>query len=341
MIQIILVGIAAGATAAVLFLSVISGSALALPLAYLAPLPILIATLGWSSIAGVVAMVSAAVLLFVTLGGLLFLGFLIGTAFPAWWLGYLAMLPRPVPDADPPRLDWYPVGSLVIWAAVLAAAVIVISALSFGGDAETYRAHLAKLIERAIQFQQGAGRDRPLQLPAGVDPKALAEILVTVAPLAFAALLTCNNVFFLWLAARIVRVSGRLRRSWPDLPSMTFPKTASVFLASTVLIAMLPLFTERGTPVLGALGSLVPDPVSLAARVLAVALVTAHALLGLAALHSLTRPLSNGRGLILAATYTAIFVIGWPILLMALLGLADSALDLRLRLAARHGRPPT
>jgi len=59
MMQIILVGLGAGAAAALLFASVVSGSIAAVVLFYLAPLPILIAALGWSHLAGLLAAASA------------------------------------------------------------------------------------------------------------------------------------------------------------------------------------------------------------------------------------------------------------------------------------------
>ena len=60
MMQIVLVGIGAGAAAALLFASVASGSMLATLLFYLAPLPILIAALGWSHWAALIAAAVAA-----------------------------------------------------------------------------------------------------------------------------------------------------------------------------------------------------------------------------------------------------------------------------------------
>ena len=53
MMQIVLIGLGAGAAAALLFASVVSGSLAAVFLFYLAPLPILIAALGWSHWAGI------------------------------------------------------------------------------------------------------------------------------------------------------------------------------------------------------------------------------------------------------------------------------------------------
>jgi hypothetical protein len=55
MMQVVLVGLGAGAAAALLLASVVSGSIAAIFLFYLAPLPILIAALGWSHIAGLIA----------------------------------------------------------------------------------------------------------------------------------------------------------------------------------------------------------------------------------------------------------------------------------------------
>ena len=46
MVHVVLIGISAGAATALLFASVASGSALSVPLFYLAPLPILIAAIG-------------------------------------------------------------------------------------------------------------------------------------------------------------------------------------------------------------------------------------------------------------------------------------------------------
>jgi hypothetical protein len=107
MIQIVLVGLGAGAAAALLFASVVSGSLAAVFLFYLAPLPIMIAALGWSHLAGLIAAASRprwsrsspassdrrAVI-----------------AFGAWWLGYLALLARPATNGGGGRLEWYPVG---------------------------------------------------------------------------------------------------------------------------------------------------------------------------------------------------------------------------------------
>ncbi len=65
----------------------------------------------------------------------------------------------------------------------------------------------------------------------------------------------------------------------------------------------------------------------------------AFAVLGFAILHKITGGMS-GRAVILAAVYGAVGVFGWPVLMMMLLGLADTVLDVRRRVAAKRGPPP-
>src|ERR1700733_12795989 len=130
MMQIVLVGLGAGPAGALLFASISSGVALAILLFYLAPLPIMIAALGWSHWAGLVAAVTAAGLLGLAFGGVFFAAFLAGVAMPAWWLGYLALLGRPTANGG--GLEWYPAGRLVLWSAALGALVVTAGLASYG-----------------------------------------------------------------------------------------------------------------------------------------------------------------------------------------------------------------
>jgi hypothetical protein len=58
---------------------------------------------------------------------------------------------------------------------------------------------------------------------------------------------------------------------------------------------------------------------------------------GFAVLHAVTRHV-GARAVLLAATYMAVFLFTWPVLIMSLLALLDAAIDLRGRVALR--RPP-
>ena len=150
MTQIAFIGIGAGAASALLFASVASGSLLSIFLFYVAPLPILIAALGWSHWAAAIAAIGAATSLAAIFGSVFFFAFMAGTGIPAWWLGYLTMLARPTPGG---ALEWYPSGRLVLWSAILAAAVVCIGVLNFGTDADTFRTNLRDALDRIIQIK--------------------------------------------------------------------------------------------------------------------------------------------------------------------------------------------
>ena len=59
----------------------------------------------------------------------------------------------------------------------------------------------------------------------------------------------------------------------------------------------------------------------------------AYAILGFAVLHAITRGMGS-RAFMLGGAYVAVVVFGWPVLAMSLLGLADTAFDIRGRVAA-------
>jgi hypothetical protein len=328
MIQIGLIGIGAGAAAALLFASVTSGSWLAVVLFYLAPLPIMIAGLGWSHWAALIAALTAALALGVAFGSVFFFAFLAGAGIPAWWLGYLAMLARPVAagtgngQAGPSQasLEWYPPGRLIVWAAVLAALIVVVAIPNFGLDAESFRAGLRSALSRMLQVETGAPSDQPLSLPGVSNATRLIDFMVEVIPPAAAILATITNVLNLWLAARIVKFSGRLTRPWPDLSAMTFPPAIAATLAIAVLLSFF--------------GGLV----GIIAGVLSASLLIAYGVLGFAVLHDITRGISS-RAFVLGGVYASVIVFGWPVLALCLLGLVDAAIGLRARVARKRGPP--
>jgi hypothetical protein len=300
MMQIVLVGLGAGAAAALLFASVVSGSIAAIFLFYLAPLPILIAALGWSHVAGLIAAASATAVV-VILSGMFFIAVPV-IAFGAWWLGYLALLARPATNGGGGALEWYPAGRLVLWAAVIGTLIVTAAVPNFGTDQQSLQAALRKTYERILRDQ------------------SLIDILVVAVPPAAAVFSTITNVFNLWLAARVVKISGRLRRPWPDLAALTLPASSSGFLAAAIA------------------GSFLPDLLGVLSGAFAASLLMAFAMLGFAVLHAITRGMSS-RAVVLAATYAAAVVLGWPVLAMSILGLAESAFNIRGRVARKRGPP--
>ncbi|HEY0566853.1 MAG TPA: DUF2232 domain-containing protein [Xanthobacteraceae bacterium] len=315
MLHIMLIGLGAGASAALLFATVVSGSLFSILLFYLAPLPILIAALGWSHWAGLLAGFVAAAGLGLVFTPFLFVIFLAAVALPAWWLGYLALLARPT-STGADGLDWYPAGHLVLWAALLGGLVVAAAILYLATDEASFRAALRSGIERAFRANSPA-EGMPSEIPGLGNPQRLIDFLVTVLPPAAAILAMLTNLLNLWIAGVIVRVSGRLRRPWPELAAMRFPPYAALLTA------------------LSAAGTFLPGILGTIAGVFTASLLIAFAALGLAVLHTITRGL-RGRPVILGGTYLVLAFVQWLVLLIALLGLADSALDLRRLLA----KPP-
>ncbi|AMN42929.1 DUF2232 domain-containing protein [Rhodoplanes sp. Z2-YC6860] len=315
MAQIFLIGIGAGAAAALLFASVASGSPLAVVLFYLAPLPILIAALGWSHFAALVAAIAAAASLAAVFNVTLFIAFLIGIGLPAWWLGYLALLARPVENA-PDGMEWYPTGHLVVWAAILGAGAVAAGMLYFGTDEPSFRASLRGFLDRMLGAAERMGADA-IPLPRESDRVRLLDIMVAVLPPTAAVFTAAVNMFNLWLASRIVRISGRLHRPPSDLSAMRFPPYAPALIGAAFVASFLP----------GMVGQF--------GVVVTATMLLAYALLGLAVMHAITRGM-NSRPFALGGLYAAVIVFGWPMLLLSALGLADTAFNLRGRVAAKR-----
>jgi hypothetical protein len=315
LIRIFVMGLGAGAASALLFASGASGAAPAALLLLLAPLPIMIVALGWSHWAGLIATATAAACL-LALGADVLAIYLIAIALPAWWLGYLTLLARP--GATPSSPEWYPVGRLVLWAAAINALIVGGALLSFGSDLASLQSALHAMLDSRLDEVVGEELDNP------DDIARLVDLMVMFVPAAAAVSSTLSTVANLWLAGRIVKISGRLPRPWPRLADMRFPWLAPAALGAAVA------------------GSFLPDLIGVSLSALAASLMIAHVLLGLAVIHTLTAGMS-GRGFILGTVYAAVVVFAWPVrwplLFIGLIGMTDALFDLR-GLVARRRRPP-
>ena len=93
MLHRFVVAIGAGCAAALLFVVSAQSSVLAMALAYLAPLPIMIATLGWGLDAGAIAAAISVAVLAAVAEPLSALVFAASVAGPAWALAAFAITP--------------------------------------------------------------------------------------------------------------------------------------------------------------------------------------------------------------------------------------------------------
>ena len=319
MSAIILIAIAAGCASALMFASMISGALISLLLVNLAPLPLMVAAIGWGPLCATVGGIGAATVLGLIFGLPYCVTFAIAVALPAWWLGHLALLGRPVATdasssngAGPvaPVLEWYPVGRILLWIAVSAALTTIVALLALGADAVS----IANGLRRGLLMMIG-----PPDTTATGEIEQLVDILVKIMPAGAAIgammMLTLN----LWLAAKITATSGRLHRPWPDLKMTALPPLTLAALCAAIAFC----FT----------GGLL----AILAQIIASVLMMAYALTGLAVLHTLTLALKS-RALWLGCTYAIVVLFVWPVVAIAILGLADAIFGFRQRYL--QGRPP-
>ncbi len=324
MIAILLIAGAAGCASALMFASISSGALISLLLFYLAPLPLMLAAIGWGATSAAIGGLAAALGLG-AIFGLPYLGaYVLTVAMPAWWLGRLVLLGRPVAannEVSPPPaaaatapatvMEWYPLGRLLLWIVGFATLTTTGALLTLGTDGPA--------ITEALRH----GLTRIMLAPSGTPPSPeatqLVAALAVAAPAAAALIATVTLTLNLWLAAYVASTSGRLHRPWPLLRNVTLPPMTLVALC----VALGLCFTS--------------GMLAIVAQILSSALLLAYALTGFAVLHTITQAM-KGRMLLLCTTYAAVMVFGWPILAMVSLGLADAFLGIRQRYQQR--RPP-
>jgi hypothetical protein len=207
-------------------------------------------------------------------------------------------------------MEWYPSGRLLLWVAAIAGLLAFMTLLTIGTDAEAIAAAMKRGFARMVRMFALRG--------VAIDDGVI-EAMTSIAPAGFPAgpmiMLTGN----LWLAGKIARTSGRLNRPWPDLKATALPPMTLVALCVAIAFC----FT----------GGLL----SILAKVVTGALLTAYALTGLAVLHTLTLASSN-RLVWLVLSYAVTIVLIWPLFIMAVLGLADAVFGFRERFM--RTRPP-
>ncbi len=319
MTMIVLIALAAGCASALMFASIISGAPISLVLFYLAPLPLMVAALGWGPLSATIGGISVATVLGAIFGLPYCIAFVLTVALPAWWLGHLALLGRPIDNDVPsgngaapvaPAVEWYPIGRILLWIAGFATLTTMAALLTLGSDADAITGSLKRGLLRVLGPRNAAQPD--------VTEKWV-DALIIIAPAAAAIVTVLTLTLNLWLAGRITATSGRLSRAWPDIKSASLPPMTLVALS----VALAFCFT----------GGLL----AILAQIVSSALMLAYALTGFAVLHTLTLAL-KARGLLLSATYAVVVVFGWPVLAMVVLGMADAIFGFRARYL--QGRPP-
>src|ERR1700733_5438194 len=227
MIAIVLIAMAAGCASALMFASIVSGAPISLLLFYLAPLPLMVAGIGWGPLSATGGGIAAAISLGALFGLPYCIAFVLAVALPAWWLGHLALLGRPIaasadPSEDAASLEWYPGGRILLWVVVSATITTTATLLTLGSDAPT----ITGTIRAALTSFMESAEITPSQ--RGIDA------LVKIAPAAAAIVAMMTLTLNLWLAAQIAATSGPSHRPWPELSSLALPPTTLAILCVAV-----------------------------------------------------------------------------------------------------------
>jgi hypothetical protein len=316
----ILIALAAGCASALMFASIISGALISLLLFYLAPLPLMVAALGWGPASALIAGIVAGAGLGLAFGLPYFGAFVLTVGLPAFWLGHLALLAKPADASNPaaadtaqPVLEWYPLGRLLLWICAFACLITASALFTLGSDYESITTALRRGLTRIITARDGAAPN--------TDTDRVMEMIAQVAPSAATLVAMFTLTLNLWLAGKIVRMSGRLRRPWPDLGGTELPPVAMIALAAAMVF------------------SFADGLLAMLSQIASAALLSAYLLVGFAVLHVITLS-SGGRVWWLSAAYLSVAFLGWPALLIVMLGLIDGTIGLRRRFSGRTG-PPT
>jgi hypothetical protein len=290
-----------GGVAALPYLLAPAGSLGAIILVCLAQLPLFAAGLWLGVGASIIAGVAGSVIL-VAAGNLLAAVVFAGlNAIPVVLLVRQALLARTGAGG---AIDWYPPGLLSAWLTGLGLAAIAATMIMLGGP-DGMRAALHEALAPTLDYSvdgNPVGREELLG--------SLAFVLPGIIAVSWMGMATTNGILAQGLLARF----GANWRPSPDIAVLGLPVWVPVLFALTAGVMLLGGTTRF-----------------IAVNVMIV-LGVPFSLAGLAVLHSFARRLSRPT-IPLVTFYVLAGLFGWPLLLVALLGVLDSSLGLWRRFA--------
>jgi hypothetical protein len=320
--QTILIAIASGFAAALLFLAPASGTALAFPLFILTGLPLAIATLGWGAVAGVIAAAAGAVVAYAIYPGSIVSPamFLSLYGIPVVWLAHRAASRPSTPAANHSAapapmggkvqpVEWAPWSHLLLQLVATASIAVIAAGIFAGYDPETLVTEASSALADVLATMQTAAPSKAADLEPAV------RLYVSAMPFIVGAVVTAILTFDLWIGALVARGSGRVAR-WPDAlytAELPRPLLPAFFVATA--IAFIP-----GVP--GEIGKVVSG-----------AIFTSFVLIGLAVLHARSRG-NSSRVPVLVLVYILLIFSGFLAVLFAIVGAVENFARLRAR------RPP-
>jgi hypothetical protein len=292
------IAVLCGLLSAALFVSLLFG----LPgmlLVYFAQLPVLFAGLTLGLSASGIAVVGAVVVIGLMLSMAAALGYALLHALPALFTVRQALLHR----TDQGKTEWFPAGLLLTQLTLLAGASVILAFLLLGSEPGGLPG-----------FIEGHLREGLTALGLLHEAEAAPDLarLAAVIP-GFTASSSLLMVMINFMLAQLLAVrTGWARRPTPNFERLELPGWLWPGIAVAAVLVL-------AGGIIGDLG-----------WSLLIVLVVPYLFLGLALVHVVVRRWSRP-GLALAAIYGAMILLGWPILLVLLLGFVEDWAHLRRR----------
>ncbi len=295
-----------GVAGAAIFAVVIRGGLGGLFFAHLAPLPLMIIGLGFGLRHCVTAALLSTAILSIYPHPVIGMAYGLLVAAPAA-LAIYAAAGAPKGGRDLITQD------IAGWASLAPASVIsivviawlVIASITFG----TLDEALNPIRARAFLLIDAMAKEN--EISDKLDPVALSGIVARAVPALIAGYAVLIHVTNLWFAGRIAQGSGLLTQPFPDISqSFRLPQTVGVaFLAGGTMSLFSGPFAAGGLVLMATMGFLL-------------------ACQGLSVIHVKLRPVKYS-SLLLTLVYFILGVLGWPILIFTLIGLADLVFNYR------------
>lgn len=312
----LLVGLLAGISAAFLLVSAGSPSSLSFILFAAAALPVLIAGLGWSNLASIVAVLSAMAVIGIATTPQAALVSAVTTLAPAAWIAHLSNLARPAEEIGGPEgaVIWYPLPEIFVRIALCVCIGLIAVGVAMGYGSE-FVGQLVEIFVATIKESNAA---------YSPSPEGIAEMkqfFLYALPAIQAAMWVTILLAGWYVASAIVRMSGRSKRPKDDIPSqLRMPRTGAIALAA------------------GGAMSFVDGGIGLIGWTICGAFGAGFIIAGFAIAHHRTRG-KPARGLLLWAAYLATIIFTVPLAFFLFLGLFDTARTLTATGSGPNSKP--
>lgn len=327
MFQRIAIAVGAGLASALLFVVPATRAPIAMALAFVGPLPIMIAGLGFGPAVGLSAAFAGSFIIALSLHPLLGLFFGATLGLPAYWLSRLAIQSRPLllPDGThhPTQREFYPQGRLLAWMATLsggtALLLVLVMAARDGSLSTTIDGVAESMAPLIVRLFNGENN-----LPGGYSAQEFARAIVLSMPAVMAGWGVITLAVNLWLAARVAQISGLIPLVASDIPYRLRLPADSIWILVASLVACLLGETSR-----------------LIGSTIAAAFAVAFALHGLAAIHGAMRGHAARTPLLVGVYFTMFVLLPWPLIIASIVGIFDTFVPFRRKPAPPRPASPT